>query len=345
MANPANFIGPPAPLSDPSSIEQFGRKCSLILYQSKPSAGQPAGTLQGIDLSQLRIKFTVKKSDVQTPNVADIRVYNLATETALSILTNLAPDYNASNPIRGRVILQAGYEGNYGVLFQGNIKQVILGRESATDTFVEILCGDGDRAYNFAVVNQTLAAGSLPMDQVNAAVAQTLPHGVGLGYTGSFNPAKLPRGKSMYGNARNYLRSVAQNNGQAWSIQDEKINFVPVHSYLPGTRVVLTSKTGLIETPNQTNEGANIKCLLNPQIKVGGLIDISEASVADFKLDFSSLTSPVNFPAPVSADGVYYAMVVQYDGDTRGEPWYTTIIGIVNNPSSNPSNSVQAGYG
>ena len=83
-----------ASLPDTSS-DQFGRACQLIVYQK--------GNLSGLDLSQLRIKFSVKRSDVQTPNTADIRVYNLSAETALSIFLNLSPDYNSSNPIRGRV--------------------------------------------------------------------------------------------------------------------------------------------------------------------------------------------------------------------------------------------------
>jgi len=109
----------------------------------------------------------------------------------------MSPDFNAANPIRGKVILQAGYESNYGVIFQGNIKQVLLGRESATDTYVDLVCGDGDRAYNYAVVNTTLAKGSTPLDQVNAAAQTTSPMGVTLGHIGDFPATKLPRGKVL----------------------------------------------------------------------------------------------------------------------------------------------------
>lgn len=312
--------------------QQYIRKCQLIVYQR--------GSLDGLDLSNLRIKFSVKQSDVQTPNTADIRVYNLSADTALSLLLNLSPDFNAGNPIRGKALLQAGYESNYGVIFQGNIKQIILGRESATDTFVDFVCGDGDRAYNFAVVNTTLRKGSGPADQINAAAAATTPKGVTLGHVGDLPQTKLPRGKVMYGNARQYLRDVAQSTGKNWSIQNEQITFIPVKGYLPGERVILTSKTGLIGTPQQTTEGVNVKCLLNPRLRIGGLIDIDNASVADFKINFAVKGSPANLPIPQSPDGVYYNLVIDHAGDTRGVDWYSTILAITQNPSSNPGNSV-----
>mgnify|MGYP006921292989 CR=1 FL=1 len=320
--------------TDIVGAEQYLRKINLVVYDTQ---------LNGLDLSDLRIKFSVKRADTETPNAADIRVYNLSKETALSILINLSP--TERQPNRGRVILQAGYQGNYGVIFQGNIKQIILGRESATDTFIDIVAGDGDRAYNFAVVNATLAKGSTQIDQVNAAVTAMSPKGVTAGHLGIMPPEQLPRGKVMYGNARNYLRDVAQSTKKTWSIQDEKITFVPLKSYLPGERVVLTSKTGLIGTPQQTNVGVNVKCLLNPLIQIGGRVDISEATVSDFKIDLTKINSAANIPAPQTADGVYYVLVVEHSGDTRGIEWYSSLICLYIDPSSNPFNSVQVGFG
>lgn len=327
----ADFIGP-----SPNIVgaEEYLRTISLIVYDT---------ALNGIDLSNLRIKFQVKRSDTVTPNTADIRVYNLETSTALSILLKLAP--SLSSPNRGSVLLQAGYAGNFGVIFQGNIKQIILGRESATDTFIDIIAGDGDRAYNFAVVNKSIAKGSTQMDQINAAAEATAPKGVTLGHIGDVGDVKLPRGKVMYGNARNYLRDVAQNTNKSFSIQDEKITFVSNTSYLPGERVILTSKTGLVGTPNQTNEGVNVKCLLNPLIQIGGRIDIAEATVADLKINLSVPNSAANIPAPLTQDGVYYVLVAEHTGDTRGIEWYTNLVCLNMDVTTNPLNSVQVGYG
>ncbi len=308
-----------------NDAQQFGRVCTLIVYGRDQS---------GLDLSELHIKFAVKRSDTMTPNSADIRVYNLEEQTALRIRKEFT-----------KVVLQAGYEGNFGVIFQGNIKQVIIGRESATDTFIDIVAGDGDRAYNFAIVNTTIAAGSTQSDQVTAAIGAMTPKGVTAGHLGEMPPEKLPRGKVMYGNARNYLRDVAQSSDKSWSIQDEKVTFVPKKSYLPGERVVLTSKTGMIGTPNQTNEGVNVKCLLNPMIKIGGRIEIDNASIARYKINLTVPNSAANIPAPLTADGVYYVLVAEHTGDNRGIDWYTSMICLNMDITTNPVNSVQVGYG
>lgn len=306
-----------------NDAEQFGRVCKLIVYGNDQN---------GLDLSELRIKFVVKRSDTMTPNVADIRVYNLQEETAIRIRKEFT-----------RVVLQAGYEANFGVIFAGNIKQVILGRESATDTFIDIIAGDGDRAYNFAIVNQTLAAGATQTDQINAAANGMAAKGVTQGHIGDMPTESLPRGKVMYGNSKDYLRNVAQTSNKSWSIQDEQITFVSNKSYLPGERVVLTSKTGMIGTPNQTNEGVNVKCLLNPLIKIGGRIQIDNKSIAQFKINLSIPNSPANIPAPLTADGVYYVLVAEHQGDNRGIDWYTTLICLNVDVTTNPINSVQIG--
>lgn len=303
-------------------VLQFPRLVTLII----------SGRNFGLDLSEFKIKFAVKRSDTMTPNVADIRVYNVEEQTALLIKKEFT-----------KVILQAGYPGNIGVIFQGNIKQVIIGRESATETFIDIIAGDGDRAYNFAVVNATIAAGATQNDQVRASLDAMAPKGVTAGAMSNFSTAQLPRGKVMYGNSRNYLRDVALTIKATWSIQDEKVTFIANKAYLPGERVVLTSKTGMIGTPQQTNEGVNVKCLLNPNIKIGGRIEINNKSVQRYKINLSVPNSPANIPAPLTADGVYYVLVVEHVGDNRGIEWYSNLICLNVDVTSNPINSVQIG--
>lgn len=313
-----------------NEAEQYLRKYRLVVYSRTSEVG--------IDLSELRIKFDVKRASTMTPNVADIRIYNIDPATAKKIGSYSSKEYN-------NVILEAGYEGNYGAIFQGNIKQVIEGRESATDTFIDLICGDGDRAYNFAVVNKTLTAGATQVDQVNASVAAMVGKGVGLGHVGEFPTEQLVRAKVMFGNSRDYLRNIAQSTDKSWSIQDGKVTFVGNRTYLKGERVVLTSKTGMIGTPQQTNEGLNIKALLNPMIKIGGAVEVNNASIARYKINLSVPNSPANIPAPLSNDGVYFVLCCEYQGDTRGTDWYCTLICLNMDITGNPLNSVQVNYG
>lgn len=312
--------------ADAKANRQYKRNFKLEVFGTN---------LKGLDLSALHCKFCIKRSSNMTPNCADIRVYNLDKNTALQIKKQFT-----------RVVVQGGYDSNYGVIFRGNIKQVIIGRESATNTFVDLNCGDGDLAYNYAVVNSTVKGGSSMLDQLNQIAAPMRSLGTALGnQQPAFQPTILPRGKTLWGSSRDYLRNLAHQNNLTWSIQDEQIQFVNQRGYARGVSVVLTSKTGMIGTPQQTNIGVNVVCLLNPLINPGRTIKIDNASVAQLKIDLGNPKDPVNLAPPLTADGVYYALVVEQTGDTRGVDWYSKLICCTVNPASNPINSVPVSYG
>ncbi len=284
---------------------QYLRACKLIVS----AAGG-----DGLDLSLLHIKFSIKKADAQTPNAAEIRIYNVAETTVARIRREFS-----------RVVLQAGYEGNQGVLFDGNIKQVRFGREAGTDTYIDIAAGDGDDAYNFAIVNTTLAAGAKQSDQIGAASSTMAGRGVQQGFIADTGGQQLARGKAMYGMARDYLRQSAEASDTSWSIQDGKLQFVSATGALPNQAVVLNSKTGLIGQPEQTNDGITARCLLNPSLKIGGRVKINEQDVAVAKLPDTKKDAQANKPADISADGFYRILVIEHTGDTRGNDWYSNL--------------------
>lgn len=301
---------------------QYIRKVTLLVSDAQ------GGTL---DLSELRIKFAVKQSTAQTPNAAEIRVYNLSQQVADVVKSQFK-----------RVILQGGYNSNFGEIFVGNIKQVIIGRESATDTFIDIIAGDGELAYNHAVVVNTIAKGSDQNAQIQACIQATTP----LGVTGGGNSTvqtsqKLPRGKVMFGNARNYLRQVAKSTNCTWSVQNEQVQFVKTSGYLPGVAVLLTAATGMIGTPQQTTQGVNVKCLLNPFIRINGRIQLDNKTVQQIKVDLTLRPgSATNTAPPLPSNGVYVVIAAEHNGDSRGIEWYTNMICLSFDPTNGLIGSV-----
>lgn len=283
---------------------QWLRACSLTV--GKGSAG--------LELGALRVVFATRKGDVETPNSAEIRVYNLSPSTANRIRREFT-----------RVVLQAGYQDNIGTIFDGTIRQVRTGRENGTDTWLEIIAADGDAAYNFATVNTTLAAGSKPADRVAVAQAAMAEKGAGAGYTPDLGGQALPRGKVMYGMARQHMRNEAETTDTTWSIQDGKVQMLPRAGYLPGAAVVLTHETGLVGTPEQTQDGIRVRCLLNPRLRVGGRIKLDNASVLRAKTD---LKASALLPPSLDHDGIYRILTVEFRGDTRGNDWYADMVCI-----------------
>jgi hypothetical protein len=286
------------------------RYCSLIV----------SGKGDALDLSNLRVSFEVRKTENETPNQAQIKIYNLAQETENRIIKEFT-----------RVTLQAGYKDHFGVIFDGEITQSKRGREVGTDTYVEISASDGDQAYNGAIVNVTLAAGSSQSDHVAVA---SKAMGVNVGHIDTAGH-KLPRGKVMYGHTRDVLRTSAYSNGQDWSIQDGKLQMLGKMSLLPNQAVVLNSKSGLIGGAEQSTKGITAKALLNPMLKIGAHVIINEADVALAKIQpkkpDTSKNPPVDGENPdklalVAKDGSYKIIGASFVGDTYGTDWYSEIV-------------------
>ncbi|WP_230413259.1 phage protein [Paraburkholderia antibiotica] len=275
-----------------------------------------------MDLSELHIRFTIWSATTQSPKHTTIRVYNVADATA----KRLQQEFQ-------QVFLQAGYGDNVGQIFSGAIKQIRKGRENATDTFIDIIAADGDEAYNWSVVNTTLAAGWSQTDYHGALIQSMSPYGVTAGYVPQFASTQLPRGKVCYGMTRDYMRQLAGASGTQWTVQDGRLHMIPVNGVMPGQSIVITSATGMVGIPTQTVDGILVKCLLNPNIIPGGRIQIDNASVQQIQFDVS-YGAVSNFYDPTSAnkntgldaDGFYKVYAMTQTGDTRGPAFYTDMI-------------------
>ena len=98
----------------------------------------------------MRCQFSIKQGTRGLPNTATIRITN-QNPTVARQLAQAQAEYTA-------VSISAGYQGNSGLLFQGNIVKAIYGQENPIDTLTTILAADGGQAHDYAVVDQALAA-------------------------------------------------------------------------------------------------------------------------------------------------------------------------------------------
>lgn len=276
---------------------------------------------RGVDLSDMRIHFQVVQDDTQTPNHASIRIYNLSQETAQQVQDEFKV-----------VTLSAGYsQGQFGIIFRGDIKMVRRGRSSPVDTHLDILAADGDLGYNYGFINQALAAGYTAQVQIEALRKA-------MGAAPGFLPDNIPpgaasRGKVMFGLARDRMRELANSLNATWSIQNGKLQIVPRTGYIPGTAVVLNSRTGLLGRPVQTEGGIYAKCFINPTIKIGCLVQIDNASIQRAFIggnilrgtrDQVETQAALTLPR-ISEDGYYRVFVADWTGDTRGDEWFAEL--------------------
>jgi hypothetical protein len=294
--------------------QQYLRQMSLVV----------SSNTQAIDFGQFWCTFTVRRGDFQTPNSLDTRIYNVKPATAATISKN---EFTS-------ITLSAGYPGNVGLLFKGSIKQFRVGRVNQLDSYVDITAADGDAAYHYATISQTIPAGSKPGSVGDAIVKRLQAVGnqpITQGYQPNFPTTQSVRGKVLFGMARDEMRSFALQNKCKWSIQDGAVTLIPWTSYIEqqGAVPVISVSTGLIGVPEQTQAGINIKTLLNPNYKVGTLIQLdSQINQFRFGLDFQSQkTNPsLALQNQTNQQGLYYVMVANHTGDTRGQNWYTDLV-------------------
>ena len=334
---------PPVPtgtgIAVPSAPATVPTTPSPLTIAITPKAPAAPTSQPGLDLSNLRIQFHVDAMDVDQPPTATIRVLNLADTTASQIQKEFQ-----------NVVLQAGYQnGNFGVIFKGNIIRTRKGRLGSVETFFDIYASNLDALYNFGVVSTTVKAGANRTAVVNAItssvnaspVAQgsagAQQQGMQLGYIPSNfgTGGTLPRGKVMFGLWRNYMNDTTASAGCTWQIaSDGTIKIIPLTGYLPNQAVVINSQTGMIGIPEATPQGIEVRCLLNPSIVPGQKIQLDNASITQTLNNAGNIGFPAysdyQFFANTSTDGIYRAIVVEHEGDTRGEDeaWLTKIVAL-----------------
>lgn len=294
------------------STQEYLRKLDVVVATD---AGD------NLDFADMRVSFQVRRGDRQTPNSADVRIYNLKDDTANKIGTKEFTQLS----------IEAAYQGNAGLIFQGQIKQVRKGRIDQKTTYVDVTAADGDSAYHFSTIARSLAANFPPVDGLLGMIQS-------LAQAGIQQPVKLPqippnkrvRGRVFYGVTRDELRDFCEANDMKWSIQDGVLTLIPLTGYLPAPIPVISPSTGLIGVPEQTQNGIEIRSLLNPLIKIGQLIKLDSTDINRLRLGLDQASTSNNLAlqqqVKINADGLYYVMVANHSGDTRANEWYTDMV-------------------
>lgn len=266
-------------------MKQFGRQFRLEI----------GNTTTGIAIDALRVAFELTKSIDAKPNPGKIDVWNLSRQSSARILSG---EFDL-------VKLWAGYE-TLRVVYAGDIVKKVVKRDGL-DFITSLECGDGHVDYQNSLIMTTLASGSTEQDAYNAAakaMKNTKP--------GAFDlplQRTLPRARVLAGNARDVLGRVALNNNADWSVQDGELIMVPADKVLPDEAVLLSQDTGMIGSPEATDNGLELSCLCNPALKIGGLVRVQ--SILEF------------------FNGDYKIVHLQHKGDAIGGDWLTqlTVIG------------------
>jgi len=286
--------------------KQFKRKYELILLGEENIKA----------ITDLRIVFEVSKSLRSYPNLAKIDVFNPNGDT-IALVDN-------DNPI---VILNAGYDGNMGLIFKGRLRNSFVNRISE-DRILTLYAGDGQREWENTIINKTYSSNFKLKELVTDIVSTFLESGeLTLGTLQDMEDREADKlmGVSLSGSTKDVMDKIADDYGLIWSIQDNEIVVMDADAPIEFTEAVLINQnTGMIGSPTLTEIGADVTTLLNPDLlpNIAFKIESVSTTIALTNLQFRSLRR-------TTAEGIYRAFEVIFNGDTHGNNWYSTARGTI----------------
>lgn len=281
----------------------FQRDRNYVLLVGDPGKNQ-------LEITGLHITFQVRKSsdNKKKGNQASVSIYNLAEEKRKALeVTNV--------PVR----LEVGYL-NTGLheLFSGESTDVVTTRQGE-DLVTTITLDSTYTGLNHKLVSKLVAPGSTVEEVVKNLVAN-MPEVTQTKFSGVSLKKKVRDGYPMSGTPRQILTEVCDAFSLEWQI-DSGILYVTdiVESFMTnGQAFILNEMSGLLERPEvvevekqrakgdkkkKGRKGLEIKLLLNPVLKAGGMI----------KLEFGDLS------------GFYKIIDLQHQGEVYGNTWTTTL--------------------
>lgn len=284
---------------------QYGRYLKLVVADAQGN---------GLDLSNLEVHFSIRHPALATPKIAEIKIFNLSESTMQEIQHEFT-----------QVQLTAGYQDQSGILFSGQIAQTKRGREAdAVNNFLYVYGQDSDQAYNYAVINKTIASGYSHSDVCKAIGDSFAEYGATQAPLPTFPAQRYPRGRTLYGATKDHARVLAGSTGFNWSLDLAEFRMQQQHGSTSTEAIVLTPATGLLGVPEQTINGISARCLLNSSIKIDSMVQIDKGLINPTTLNFQY--TAVNFLPKLSRDGIYRVLYVEHYGNTRGDEWDTDFI-------------------
>ena len=284
---------------------------------------------KNINLSNLQFTFQTTAYCNGIPKKLNLRIWNPLPTTLLPIQNEGA-----------QIVLQAGYKGQYGPIFSGQVIQVRTGRENGCDTYCDITAYDGDIFYTQGFISTTLGPQYTSVEnRIFNVVANTqtpTPMSIDMDDiiidTSTSTNNMLPRGRVYFGLAKHHLRDITKSVGATFEIENNTQVKVTGENQAKNIAIPnLNYKTGMILPIQQTIEGIQVRLLMNPFLVQGMLVNMNSQAIAKLEAPIvQGSTSPnegtITQITNITKDGLYKILKVEHNGDTRGLDWTTTII-------------------
>lgn len=309
----------------PTNIKNWGRAWKLTVTGIPFNAqGEQQVIVAGTDAwtpEALRITFEVRQSLSPIGQIggfwfADISIYNLNQRTTQIILQ------------QGMTVkLEAGYQNKYGygTIFEGTLFQPTWERVEGITEKLTLHCIVGlvENTNNFIAFN---TAAGVNQKQIVSRMAATPNIAFNLDTSDVIfkNDITTTRGEVYFGQPFDYLQDMAnQDTGNFWAT-NQAVHIRQLTTQTTDIPTLQYNQSNIIGTPQQTQDGVEIKVLL----------DARPSLREQFQLNNSQIRQQVrlqgSYPNILDASGIYNIIEITHVGDSRGNEWYTYLLGVNN---------------
>lgn len=277
-------------------MRQYKRNIRVII-------GEDDG--EAVEIEGLFIRFEINKEADSKPNEGTIRIYNLNESTETQIRQ------------RGvRVRLLAGYDGDFALVFDGDIRKVEKERHGVDRISVITIGGnvfrltnaEFIRSYEGAVSLKTIVSDALPSFNLAQGAVDMLPDNVFL------------HDFAWSGRTYDLLDRVLRPQGIQWYETDGEINFSVNGATQDDLIYVINADTGMIGSPTIADNGLRVQTLLNPRLRITGRVRIESLVIDD-----AAAQNDVSARAG-EYQGIYKITKILHTGDNRAGHYFSEAV-------------------
>lgn len=260
----------------------------------------------------LQITFSIDQTPSSHRAYGEITVYGLNRKSRKQIYERFT-----------EVSLAAGYRDFYANIFTGQIENVEIGRSGA-DTFVKLFCQTSVERWADADVFREFGANTPQLDIIRF-VAESF--GLPVDFIGDFSD--LPRalkGKTVDKDAKYWLNEAGRDFGFTWIIEaNGRLTITRDNASRPDSVTYrYTPATGLIGSPEITQQGVNIEVLMNPLIRTSDLYTVESETG---QLSFNGVYYQRQTFPKTNGESTNRVISLRHEGDFYGDTWQTSIEG------------------
>ena len=209
---------------------------------------------------ELEITFNGKMDTDPSPDIFEIRIYNLSNGRINSIKKD------------AQINLNAGYGDDIGLIFTGVIQRAeTITEEASLITLIKVQTGN--KNWVAGTISKTYN-GQVKASKILADLIPSL--GLEAGYIDLVNDVTYKNGKTVFGKIKDVVKQIANECDTPIIIKDGKINFINENTRFQ-TAYILKSSTGLITSPSKVDDEKadyQVKCLLNNNLTIKSLIKL-----------------------------------------------------------------------